>query len=53
MPGEDRPEVEANGSINDGSGGCGDGTDTRDINSIHATGGKGVFYVESRPAQVQ
>lgn len=50
-----RPEVDG-GGVTDGedggSGGTGGVGDARDIESVRASEGRGVFYVESKPAQV-
>lgn len=56
---DDRPEVDGGGTDGeDGSGGGGGGggdggADARDVDAVRASGGRGVFYVESRPAQVR
>ena len=34
-------------------GGGGGGGDARDISAVRASAGRGVFYVESKPAQVR
>lgn len=51
---EDRPEVDggAGTDVEDGGGGGGGG-EARDIAAVRASAGRGVFYVESKPSQVQ
>ena len=63
MFGSDRPEVDGGGGTDDedggsgaggGGGGGGDGGGgARDIGAVRASGGRGVFYVESKPTQVR
>lgn len=48
---EDHPEVDG-GAGTDGEDGGGGGGDARDIAAVRASAGRGVFYVESKPAQV-
>lgn len=53
---EDRPEVDGGAGTDgeDGGGGAGgSGGDARDISAVRASAGRGVFYVESKPAQVR
>lgn len=53
---EAHPEVDSTGT--DGEDGAGNGRagagggETRDIDAVRGSGGRGVFYVASRPAQV-
>ncbi|CAM9434425.1 unnamed protein product, partial [Hapterophycus canaliculatus] len=55
---EDRPEIdggvgtEGEDGGRGGGGGCGEGGgDARDIGAVRASAGRGVFFVESKPAQ--
>ena len=41
------------GAGTDGEDGGGGGGDARDISAVRASAGRGVFYVESKPAQVR
>lgn len=51
---EERPEVDGGaGTDGEDGGGGGDGGDARDIAAVRASAGRGVFYVESKPAQVR
>lgn len=53
---ESRPEVDSTGTDGDdgvGTGRAGTiGGDARDIEAVRSNGGRGIFYVESRPTQV-
>ncbi|CAM9735053.1 unnamed protein product [Ectocarpus sp. 4 AP-2014] len=49
---EERPEVDGEtGTDGQDGGGGGGGGDARDIAAVRASAGRGVFYVESKPAQ--
>lgn len=50
---EDRPEVDGGAGTDGEDGGGGGGGDARDIAAVRASAGRGVFYVESKPAQVR